>query len=102
MNGGSPRAVHAVNDALGEESYRDTIFRILDDCGGDPHKIDEQILALQARSIRAGNRQPRPALRERRLPRTGEARLRHGPNCGESHAAIKCPYPEVPKELRKC
>ena len=91
MNRCSSRAVHAVNDAPEEESYRDAIFRILDDCGGDQHKIDEQILAL-----------PRPAPRERRPPPTGEARPRHCPNCGEAHAAVKCPHPEVPKELRKC
>ena len=33
MNRGSSRAVHAMNDAPEEESYRDAIFRILDDCG---------------------------------------------------------------------
>ena len=102
MNRGSSRAVHAVNDAPEEESYRDAIFRILDDSGGDQHKIEEQIFALQARRRRAGNRQPRPAPREKRRPPTGEARPRHCPNCGESHAAIKCPHPEVPKELCKC
>ena len=103
MNRGSSRAVHAVNDAPEEEeSYRDAIFRILDDCGGDQAKIDEQILALQARNGRPGNRQPRPGPRERRPPPAGEARPRHCPNCGEAHAAAKCPHPEVPKELRKC
>ena len=56
MNRGSSRAVHAVNDAPEEESYRDAIFRILDDCGGDQNKIDEQIFALQARNGRPGNR----------------------------------------------
>ena len=101
MNRGSSRAVHAVNDAPEEESYRDAIFRILDDCGGDQTKIDEQILALQARNGRPGNRQPRPGPRKRRPPPAGEARPRHCPNCGEAHAAVKCPHPEVPKELRK-
>ena len=52
MNRGSSRAVHAVDNTPEEESYRDAIFKILDDSGGDPHKIDEQILALQARNGR--------------------------------------------------
>ena len=101
MNRGSSRAVHAVDSTPEEESYWDAIFKILDDSGGDPHKIDEQILALQARNGRPGNRQPRAAAREKRPPPTGESRPRNCPNSGESHAAIKCPHPEVLKELRK-
>ena len=56
MNRGSSRAVHAVDNTPEEESYRDAIFRILDDCGGDQNKIDEQVFALQARNGRPGNR----------------------------------------------
>ena len=68
MNRGGSRAVHALSDAPEGESYRDAIFRILEDCDGDQAKIDEQIFALQSRNGRFGNRQPRPGPRERSAP----------------------------------
>ena len=53
--------------------------------------VEEMLAAIMAK--RNGRRQP---------PANAERAPRRCANCGEVHPELKCPFPEVPREMRPC